>query len=149
VSQTATVVLARPPRTGELTPGWRLVSSVTWIAVAVAFGSVWKTSDQLGLSTWWLGPRAEPQPLVVQILPFVPAALMVLAAINNIRRLPWLGLGASALVLAVGVADLGRVAGIAAVELVVAAAAIVVTVASFTGMLRPAPRAAVPATVPE
>lgn len=135
-------MLVRRPRPGELTPGWRLVTAVTWIAVAVAIGSVWKTSAQLGLSTWWLGPRGDPQPLLVQLSPFAPALAMVLAAINNTRRIPLLGLAASVVVVAVGVADLGRVARLGWIEIGIGVAAAAVSIASTTGVLRPSAAAA-------
>ena len=47
------------PRAGELTAGWRLVTGLSWMLVVVGLGCVWKTSDQLGLSTWWLGHAAS------------------------------------------------------------------------------------------
>jgi hypothetical protein len=34
---------------------------------------------------------------------------MTLAAINNVRRLPWFGIAASAVIAAFGIGDLGRV----------------------------------------
>ncbi len=131
------VALVRTPRPGELTPGWRLVTAVTWIAVAVAIGSVWRTSAQLGLSTWWIGPRGDQQPLLVQLSPFAPALAMVLAAINNARRIPLLGLAASAIVAAVGIVDLGRVARLGMIEIGIGIAAAAVSIGSTTGVLRP------------
>ena len=119
---------------------WRLVTAITWIAVAVAVGSIWSTSDRLGMSTWWLGPRGEPQPRLVQVLPFVPPLLMILATINNARRLPWFGLLAAGLIVAVGIGDLGRVAGLATLEVVIGAAAAAVSLASTTGVYRPTRR---------
>jgi hypothetical protein len=135
------VALVRTPRPGELTPGWRLVTSVAWIAVAVAIGSVWKTSDQLGLSTWWLGPRGDPQTRAVQLMPFVLALLMVIGAINNARRLPLFGIAASAIIVAIGIGDLGRVARLGWIEIGIGIAAAAVSLGSITGMLRPAPGA--------
>ncbi len=91
---------------------------------------------QLGLSTWWLGPRAEPQPRYIQFAPFVPPVLVLLATINQMRWIPWMGLGASALLGAVGAADLGRVTSLAVVELAIAGAAGAVSIASFSGVYR-------------
>lgn len=127
---------ARAPRAGELTAGWRIVTGVTWILVVVALASVWKTSEQLGLSTWWLGPRGQPNSLIVQLAPFVPAVLMVLAAINHVRHLPWFGLAASLLVVVTGVFDLGRVRGLGIVEISIGVAAAIVSVASSVGTYR-------------
>ena len=126
----------RPPRAGELSVGWRALTAATWIGVIVGFAAVWNASVQLGLSTWWLGPRADPQPRYVQFLPFVAPVLMLLATINQMRWLPWLGLGASAIMGAIGVADLGRVTSLAVVEIAIAAAAAGMSIASFTGTYR-------------
>jgi hypothetical protein len=131
------VLLARAPRAGELAPGWRLVLAVAWLSVAVAIGAIWKTTDQLGMSTWWLGPRGEPRPAVVQILPFVPSVVMVLLSVNHVRRLVWWSLGASALVVAVGAVDLGYKPSIGMLEIAVGVAAALVSVASFAGTYRP------------
>jgi hypothetical protein len=127
---------ARTPRAGELTTGWRLVTGVTWMLVVVALGCVWKTSDQLGLSTWWLGPRGEPRPIVVQLLPFVPGVLMVLAAINHVRFLPWFGLAAAGLIVLTGLFDVVRFTGLGVLEIAIGVAAAVVSLVSLAGMYR-------------
>lgn len=133
-----------PPRSGDLTFGWRAVTAAIWIGVIIGLAAVWNASVQLGLSTWWLGPRAAPQPRVVQFSPFIAPVLMLLATINQIRWLPWFGLGAAGVVAAVGVGDIGRVSGLATVELVIAAAAALAALASSTGMYRAPPAAAAP-----
>jgi hypothetical protein len=140
VDATETVLPIRAPRPGELAFAWRLLTAVTWIMVITALASVWNVSDQLGHSTWWLGARGEPQPRLVQLLPFVPAVLMVLGAINRIRYLAWSGIAASASVMAVGFADLGRVRNLAFVEISIGVAAALVSAASLIGTYRrPAP----------
>lgn len=108
----------------------------TWIGVALGVAAVWNASVQLGLATWWLGPRADPQPRFVQFLPFVAPIAMVLAAINRVRRLPLWGLAASLAVAAVALGDLGRVTSLALVELSIAGCAAIVSAASFTGVYR-------------
>jgi len=115
---------------------------MTWIAVVLAFAAVWNASVQLGLSTWWLGPRGEPQPRLVQLTPFVAPVLMVLGTINHIRWSGWWGLAASGVLTAFGVADLWTVSSIAAVELLIAGSAAVVSIASLTGTYRTDPAAA-------
>ena len=130
------VRLGRTPRAGELTGGWRAITAVTWMLVVVGLGCVWKTSDQLGLSTWWLGPRGEPHSIVVQLLPFVPPVLMVLAALNHIRYLPWFGLAASAMVVLTGMFDVVRFTGLGLLEIAIGVAAAVVSLVSLAGMYR-------------
>jgi hypothetical protein len=126
----------RPPRPGDLTLGWRSVTAVVWIGVILGLAAVWNASVQLGLSTWWLGARSAPQPRVIQFSPFIAPVLMLLATINQIRWLGWIGLGAAAVVGAFGVGDLGRVTVLALVELSIAGAAAIASVASLTGTYR-------------
>jgi len=127
----------RPPvRAGELTSGWRVVVTALWIGVLVAFAAVWNTSVQLGLSTWWLGPRGEPRPMVVHLVPFIAPAAMSLAAITNQRWLGRWGLVAAAATAAIGLGDLTRVPGLALIELVIAACAAVVSLGAMTGTYR-------------
>jgi len=153
-AEPTTEVARRPPAPGQLTRGWRIVTGVNWGMVFVAFTAVWKVSRELGLSTWWLGPVGEPQPVFVLLLPFVAPSAMLLATLNNVRWLPVGGLVASAGTAAIGVGDLSRVVRLGLVELAIAGAAAAVTVASFSGRYRrPAPDAApnaapVPAPVP-
>jgi hypothetical protein len=127
---------------GQLTPGWRLTTLATWALAFVAWSGVWKASRELGLATWWLGPISAPRPLVVMLVPFVAPAVMGVLALNNARRLPWLGLGAAAIAAVIGIVDLSYVRRLGIAELVIAAAAGVVSAASLTGMYR----AAAPAT---
>jgi hypothetical protein len=131
-----TVQQTRMPRPGELTPGWRIVTGVTWLLVLLAMAAVWRTSDQLGLSTWWLGPRGRPNSLVVQLLPFVPAVLMVLASINHVKYVPWYGTAASVLLIVAGLFDLSRVVGLGILEIAIGGAALVVSLVSLSGMYR-------------
>jgi hypothetical protein len=135
-SQPTVALQADPPRPGDLSPGWRIGTALTWIAVILALAAVWNSSVQLGLSTWWLGPRSQPQPLVVQLSPFAAPVLMVLATVNQVRRLPWFGLAASVVVVAIGVGDLWRVTSIAVIEILIGVAAAAISVASFTGTYR-------------
>jgi hypothetical protein len=125
-----------PPRPGDLTIGWRAVTAGIWIGVVLGFAAVWNASVQLGLSTWWLGARAEPQPIAVRFSPFIAPVLVLLATINHIRWMGWIGLGASFVVAAFGVGDIGRVSSLAYIELAIAAAAAIASVASLTGTYR-------------
>ena len=115
-----------------------IVTACTWIGVIVAFAAVWNTSVQLGLSTWWLGARSQPQPQLVRLSPFVVPALMCIATFNNVRWLAYLGLTAAAATAVFGIGDLGRVAEIAVLELTIAGLAATVSIASLSGTYRAA-----------
>jgi hypothetical protein len=135
------VIPTRPPRAGELSAGWRVVTVVCWIGVVASFAATWNTSERLGLSTWWLGPRGEPMPVFVRLLPFVVPTLMILAVSANVRWLWRWGVAASIATAAIGFGDVGGFSGLAGVELAVAGAALAVSVASSTGTYRPVPGA--------
>jgi len=127
---------ARTPRPGELSPGWRIGTVIVWVAVVLSLAAIWNTSVQLGLSTWWLGPRADRQPLIIRLSPFVAPVLMLLGTINHVRWLAWWGLGAAGVLAVYGIGDLSRVASLAVVELLVALAAAVASMASLSGTYR-------------
>jgi hypothetical protein len=98
--------------------------------------TVWNVSRQLGLSTWWLGTRAQPQPRIVQLSPFLCPMLMLLGAISHVRWLGWFGLISAGVIAGYGVVDLGHVSSIASVELLIAGLAAAVSIASLTGTYR-------------
>lgn len=133
----ATVRLVRTPRSGELSPGWRVVTVALWVSVSLALAAVWNTSVQLGLSTWWLGPRGNPQPLLVQVSVFAGPLLMLIGALLHVRWLGWFGLAAGGVIVAYGIADLGRVTSLGVIEILVGAGAAAVSLASLTGTYRP------------
>ncbi|MEX0846915.1 MAG: hypothetical protein WD023_03975 [Ilumatobacteraceae bacterium] len=132
----AVVVPMRDPRPGELAPAWRVVFVVGWVGTMLGFASVWKSSRTMGLSTWWLGPSAEPRSIAVQLVPFVIPVLLVVAASRNARFLPYWGVLGSLALGAIAAGDLGRFQRLALVELAVAGAALAVSLASFAGVLR-------------
>lgn len=136
----------RARRKGHLTPGWTVTFALGWLAVGVAFAAVWAVSRQLGLSTWWLGPKAQPRPIYVTMVPFLPSVLLLAGAASGFRNLAWYGLAGAGVLAGVGIADLGRVASIAALELAIAVAAALVSLAAWSGTYRadvpvPAPNA--------
>jgi len=107
-----------------------------WVLVFVAFTGVWKVSRELGLSTWWLGPFGDPRPVFVMLVPFVLPAVLIVAALNNATRLPWLGLTASAGTIAIGIADLDRVARLGIVEIGLGVAAALFSATTAVGRYR-------------
>ena len=61
---------------------------------------------------------------------------MIIATINNSRRLPWYGLAAAAVGVAIAIGDLGTFRRLGLVELGIAVAAGAVSVASMAGRYR-------------
>ena len=101
--------------------------------MVVAWSGVWKASRELGVAVWWLGPDGDPQPIVIMLLPFVVPLVMIVLALNNVRHLPWFGLGGAALMSVFGFIDLTYVRRLGLVELLIAVAAAAVAVAGFGG----------------
>ena len=126
-------------RAGQLTVGWRAATAIVWAFVIVGFVAVWKTSRELGLNTWWLGPWGEPQPAYVTMLPFLAPITMIVLAVNGNRRLPEIGLVAAAVTALFGLFDLTRVPRLAAVELAIAGAGALTAIAGFGGRYRSVP----------
>jgi len=132
----ATPVPWRRPRAGQLTTAWRVIVVTAWVGVFIAYMAVWKASDELGLATWWLGARSNPQPIVVRLIPFLVAAVFGILASYNVRRMPAIGLIGSFILAGIAVPDLSRSTGLATIEFTIAGAALLVSVASFTGTYR-------------
>jgi hypothetical protein len=126
----------RAPRPGQLTTAWRAMVVATWVGAFVAYMAVWKASEELGIATWWLGPRSNPQPIVIRLVPFIVIAVFGILASYNVRRLPTIGLVGAVVLAAIAVPDLSRSTGLATIELTIAGAVALVSAASFTGMYR-------------
>ena len=108
----------------------------TWVGVFVAYLAVWTVSEEIGIATWWLGPRSSPQPLAVRLIPFIVTALFGILASYNVPRMPVIGLVGSVILAAIAVPDLSRSTGLALIEFAIAGAVLLVSAASFTGMYR-------------
>jgi hypothetical protein len=130
------VIAVRRPRPGTLTAPWRALVVVTWVGVFTAYLAVWKASEEIGIATWWLGPRSAPQPIVIRLMPFVVIAVFGILASYNVPRMPVIGLVGSLALAAIAVPDLSRSTGLAVIEFTIAGAVLLVSAASFTGMYR-------------
>ncbi|MBV1893697.1 MAG: hypothetical protein KUG57_06580 [Ilumatobacteraceae bacterium] len=126
----------RSPRGGQLTVPWHVTATVSWAMVLMAYMAVWKASDEIGLATWWLGPRSDPQPVLVRLIPFLLIAVVGLAVSSNVPRGSWVAVVGAIALLVVAVPDFSRSTGLAVVELAIAGAALVISLASLTGTYR-------------
>lgn len=133
-----------PPRVGQLTTAWQIMVATAWTAAFLALAGVWKASEEVGIATWWLGPRADPQPVPVRILPFVIVVAVALCAVYNVRSVPWISLAGTAAIGVVAAIDLWYMPGLAAAEFAVAGSVGLVSLASFGGRYRPAHDSAAP-----
>ena len=135
-STAATRAVPAGARPGDVTLSWRLLLGLAWIAAFFAYSAVWQASVQIGIGTWWLGPRSSPQPLVVRLVPFFVTAFFGILASYNLRRLPWIGAMGALVLAAIAVPDLSRQTGLALVEFALAGAVLVISLAALTGTHR-------------
>ena len=133
---------------GTFTTPWRVVMIATWALVILAYAAVWKTSEELGIGTWWLGTRSDPSMAVLRLLPFAVAAVPAVAVAYNVARAWWASLGAGTVLLAIAIPDFSRSTGLALLELAIALAALLVTASARTGRFRAPPAAEPHATTP-
>ncbi len=125
---------------GDLVSSWRIAVVATWALVVFAYSAVWKTSVELGIGTWWLGARSDPQPVVVRLIPFAVGIGFGMVSSLRLKRLPQITvLGAFVLAL-IALPDYSRSVGLANLEMVIAAAVLLVGLGSFTGVVKTADR---------
>ncbi len=144
VTVTAQQFAPTPLRPGQLTVAWQIMLAACWSAAFFAFAAVWKTSEEIGIGTWWLGPRAQPQPLLIRILPFALTMLLGLFAVYNVRRIAEASVAASALVAVIATFDMSRSGGLAAIEFAIAGSMLLASVGAVIASTRRAPDPARP-----
>lgn len=109
-----------------------------WVGAFFAYAGIWQASVQIGIGTWWTGPRAQPTNVAIRLLPFVLALAMALLVVYSVRHVVrWSGIGVAATVL-VAVPDFSRSVGLGVAEASIAALLGVVTLASLSGRYRAA-----------
>lgn len=138
------VVTTRPLRPGNLTANWTTVFWLAWAGVAAGFAAVWYSARITGMATWWLGPETAPRLILVSLIPFVAPLGLAVMALAHRRWMPWFGIGGAVVTALVAAGDIGGPARYFAVEFALAAGGLLVSVASFAGMLRDAPAETLP-----
>lgn len=137
------------PKAGQLVVAWQIMLGLTWTAAFFAFAATWKASEEIGIGTWWLGPRADPQPVAVKIIPFAVCVFFAMLAIYNVRRVASLSAAGSLVVAAIAVVDIERSGGLALIEFAIAGAVLLVSLGALTGTYRIAPAAGPPPAQPD
>ena len=113
-----------------------MVLVFAWLGAFFSYAAVWQASVQIGISTWWIGPRSQPAPVPLRLLPFAVCVVVELLIVYDVRRLSAIVTAAGALTALVAVPDLSRSVGLAVVEGVISLALVVVGLTSFTGRYR-------------
>ncbi len=125
---------------GDLVASWRIAIVATWALVVFVYTAVWKTSVELGIGTWWLGARSDPQPVVVRLIPFAVAIGFGLVSSFDLKRLPVVTVLGAVVLALIAVPDYSRSSGLANVEMVIAVAVLLVGLGAFTGVVKTADR---------
>jgi len=125
---------------GDLVGSWRIAIVATWALVVFVYSAVWKTSVEIGIGTWWLGARSDPQPVIVRLIPFAVAIGFGMVSSFRRKRVPIITvLGAFVLAL-IAVPDYSRSLGLANLEMIIAGAVLLVGLGAFTGVVKTADR---------
>ncbi len=125
---------------GDLVASWRVAIVVTWALVVFAYSAVWKTSVELGIGTWWLGARSDPQPFLVRLIPFAVAIGFGMVSSFRLKRLPDTTVLGAFVLAAIALPDYSRSIGLANVEMLIAGAVLLVGLGAFTGVVKTADR---------
>ena len=131
------VLSGAPLRVGQLSAGWQIMLAAAWAAAFFAFAAVWKTSEEIGIGTWWLGARAQPQPTLVRFAPFLLTLFIGTLAVYNVRRTALISAVAAISVAVIAAFDMSRSGGLAATEFAIAASMLLVSVGAIIGSMRP------------
>lgn len=107
-----------------------------WMFAFFAYAAVWQASVQLGIATWWVGPRSAPTPVLIRMIPFFVTIVGGMMAVYNVRRLSHVSIGIAAITALVALPDFSRSVGLAVVELMISGSLIVISAASLTGRYR-------------
>ena len=126
-------------RPGDLTPKWRYALVAAWVLAFFAYAAIWQASVQIGIGTWWIGPRAQPTPTLVRVIPSLLTISIAMCAIYNVPRLVRLSAFGVLLAAIVAIPDFSRSVSLGVAELIIAGMLGLVTVAALTGRYRLVP----------
>lgn len=122
---------------GDLVASWRVVLVITWALVVFSYSMVWKTSRELGIGTWWLGARSDPQPTVVSLVPFAVAIVFGVICSFRVKRLSIATIIGAFALAAIALPDFSRSIGLATIELLIAGAVLLIGIGSLAGVVQP------------
>ncbi len=123
-------------RPGDLTTSWRLMLGLGWLSAFFVYAGVWQASVQIGIGTWWIGPRAQPTNTVVKLIPFFLTLSLGLLVAYNVRwivRWSTVGVAAAALI---SIPDFSRSTSLGVAEAIIAGLLGMITLASLSGRYR-------------
>ncbi len=107
-----------------------------WVAAFFAYAGVWNASVQIGISTWWIGPRAQPTNIAIKLIPFLLAVFVTLLVLYNVQRLVAWNAAAVALSALISIPDFSRSVGLGVAEATIAGLLALIAAASLSGRYR-------------
>ena len=123
-------------RPGDLTTSWRLMLGLGWLSAFFVYAGVWQASVQIGIGTWWIGPRAQPTNTVVKLIPFFLTLSLGLLVAYNVRWIVrWSTVGGAAAAL-ISIPDFSRSTSLGVAEAIIAGLLGMITLASLSGRYR-------------
>lgn len=102
-----------------------------WVGAVLGYSTIWAVSRQVGLPTWWLGPRSDPQPLAITAIPFALPVLMLIGVALGLRRIALYGVIAAVLSAPIALVDLEAQPGLAIAQIAVSLAALCASAAAL------------------
>jgi hypothetical protein len=115
------------------TQTWRVIMLLGWVGGVLGYSTVWAVSRQIGLPTWWLGPRSQPNPIYIVSLPFVLPVLMLLAISFNLKRLPIYGVLAACGSFVIAAGDAQTQPGLAIIQVAISIGLLCTSLAALIG----------------
>ncbi len=113
--------------------GWRVVLMLGWVGGILGYSTIWAVSRQIGLPTWWLGPRSVPTPFYVVALPFLPPVIVLIALAIQLKRIAVLSLIAALATLGVAAGDANTQPGLALAQVAISVGLLSTSLAALIG----------------
>lgn len=113
--------------------GWRVVLMLGWVGGILGYSTIWAVSRQVGLPTWWLGPRSTPSPVPVMLLPFVLPVIVLIGIAANLQRIARYGVFAALATLGVAAGDASNQPGLAVAQLAISLGLLSASLAALIG----------------
>ena len=113
--------------------GWRVVLMLGWVGGILGYSTIWAVSRQIGLPTWWLGPRSAPSPVYMVSLPFVLPVLILIGLAANLKRIATFSLLAAVLTFGIAAGDGSSQPGLALAQVAISVGLLCASLAAVIG----------------
>lgn len=113
--------------------GWRVVLMLGWVGGILGYSTIWAVSRQIGLPTWWLGPRSTPSPIPVMSLPFLAPVLVLIGIAMNLQRIALYSFLAAIVTLGIAAGDANTQPGLALAQVAISIGLLSTSLAALIG----------------